>query len=282
MTARELLEEAARLAADAASDASGWDARILLAGSMGRRNPLSVDPGAEVPAGGESRFRDAWALRIRGVPVQHILGEWDFFGRPFRVDRRALVPRPETETLVAAALARQPDARRILDAGTGGGILAISLLLELAGARAVGLDVSPEALALAGQNAARHGVRDRLALVASDWLSAVGRARFDLAVANPPYLAESDAVSLSPTVRDHEPARALYAGSDGMIAIRSLLDSLPRVLEPGAPLLCEIGFGQAPAVEAEIRRRDDWKFEGILPDSAAIPRVAVAVRRRSD
>lgn len=281
ITARQLLEEAAELARHSNSDATPWDARILLADSLGSRNPLAVDPAAEVAAETAERFREAWKSRVRGVPVQYILGEWDFYGRAFRVDSRALVPRPETETLVAVALEEAPAARRILDAGTGSGILAITLLVERPRARAVAVDASLDALALARENAVRHGVTERLRLVGSDWLSAIGDSRFDLAVSNPPYLAVSEAASLSRSVREHEPSIALFAGPEGVSSIRSLLDALPRLLAPGAAFLCEIGYGHGRSVEEEIRRRQAWSFERIVPDQAGVPRVAVA-RRRAD
>jgi release factor glutamine methyltransferase len=276
VTARRLLEEAAAMAGEAHSDATAWDAKILLADAVGRRNPLAVGPSDEVPAVSAERFREAWRRRVGGEPVQHILGEWDFYGRPFRVDPRALIPRPETEILVAAALAEAASAGRLLDAGTGSGILAITLLAERPSARAVALDCSVEALALARANARRLGVASRLTLAASDWLSAFAGARFDLAVSNPPYLAGKDSGLLAPTVRDHEPPAALYGGEDGLDAIRLLLDELPRFLAPGAPLLCEIGYGQGAAVESDLGRRRPWRLEKILPDHAGIPRVVVA------
>jgi release factor glutamine methyltransferase len=212
------------------------------------------------------------------MPVQHLLGEWDFYGRAFTVDRRALVPRPETEVLVAAALREAPAARRVLDLGTGSGVLAITYLLERPESRAIALDASLEALTLARANAARHGVLERLGLAASDWLAALGSRPFDLALSNPPYLAFSEGASLPRTVREHDPARALFAGEDALAAIRHLLNELPRLLEPGALFLFEIGYGQSEAVEEEVRARHRWRFQRIEPDLDGIPRVAIARR----
>lgn len=282
MTAREVLEAAQRLARKTGAEATPWDSRILLAHAIGARGPLALDPGSGVTPGERARFDALWGRRLAGVPVQHLLGEWDFYGRAFSVDSRALVPRPETELLVTAALAEAPDARRILDAGTGSGVLAVTLLLERPGAGAVALDSSVEALALARENARRHGVTSRLDLVGSDWLSALTQLSalphggFDLAVSNPPYLAFSDRPGLSPTVRDHDPSGALFAGEDGLEAIRHLLDALPGHLLPGAPFLFELGHGQARQVEREIRGRPEWSFSRIEPDLAGIPRVAIA------
>ncbi len=279
MKVKELLDAATALARESGAEATAWDARLLLAHVLGSSSPLSVEPGRNVEPEAEARFRALWDRRLTGEPVQHLLGEWDFYGRPFAVDRRALVPRPETEVLLAAALSEAPAARRVLDLGTGGGALAITYLLERPASRAAALDVSLDALGLARENACRHRVLARLGLFASDWLSAVGPARFDLAVSNPPYLARSEKASLPRTVREHDPALALFAGDDALSAIRRLLDELPRVLEPGAPFLFEIGLGQADAVSREVRSRPGWSLLRIQPDLNGIPRVVVARTR---
>jgi release factor glutamine methyltransferase len=278
MTAMEILEAAAELARDKGAEATPWDARILLAHAMGGSSPLSLDPRRQVEPGAQARFDALWERRLEGIPVQHLLGEWDFFGRSFTVDRRALVPRPETEVLAAAALREAPAARRVLDLGTGSGVLAITYLLERPESRAIALDASLEALTLARVNAARHGVLGRLGLAASDWLAALGTRPFDLALSNPPYLAFSESASLPRTVREHDPAKALFAGEDALAAIRHLLNELPRLLEPGAFFLFEIGYGQSEAVEDEVRARHRWRFQRIEPDLDGIPRVAIARR----
>jgi len=279
MTVADRLSDAESRARRAGSDATVWDARLLLAHAVGHDKPLALDPRGDVPAGAASRFEDLWERRIAGVPVQHLVGEWDFFGRPFSVDSRALVPRPETELVVETALAEAPEARCILDLGTGSGILAVTWLLERPESRAVAVDASSDALALARRNAARHGVLGRLSFAAADWTSALASgAAFDLAISNPPYLATGEAENLSPTVRDHDPARALFSGADGLEAIRRLLDDVPAHLAPGAPFLFEIGSGQAEAVEREVSARSAWRLERIVPDLAGIPRVAVLRR----
>src|SRR5215471_14389906 len=149
MTTGELLKNAAEKATLAGADATAWDARLLLAHAMGGVSPLALDPRQTLDEALVVRFSRLWERRLEGVPVQHLIGEWDFYGRPFRVDGRALVPRPETEILVELALKEAPDARRILDAGTGSGIIAITCLLERPAASAVALDISFDALALA-------------------------------------------------------------------------------------------------------------------------------------
>lgn len=277
MTVREVLEAATELARESGSEATSWDARLLLAHVLGC-SPLGVDPHRELEPREAARFERLWGERTGGVPVQHLLGEWDFFGRTFHVDGRALVPRPETEVLAAALLREAPRARILLDAGTGSGILAITFLLERPGSRAVAVDISLEALALARENAVLHAVGGRLRLLGSDWDSALGAVRFDAAVSNPPYLALSEASSLPVTVRDHDPAAALIAGKDALAAIRRLLEDLPARLEADSPFLFEIGLGQADAVEREVRARPFWRLVAIQPDLAGIPRVAVLRR----
>jgi release factor glutamine methyltransferase len=277
-TIRELLEAAARASQSAGGEATAWDARILLAHALGGGSPLGLDLAREVPEPARERFARSWRERLAGTPVQHLVGEWDFYGRPFFVDERALVPRPETEGVVTAGLDAAPASTRILDCGTGSGILAITFALERPEARVTALDVSLAALALARRNARRHEVLARLALVASDWVQALGPSRFDLVVANPPYLAEGEEKSLPTTVRDHDPRVALYAGPEGMEAVRRLLDLLPAFLDPGAPFVFEIGFGQTAAVERDVAARPAWRLLRIVPDLSGIPRIAV-VRR---
>ena len=188
MIVRDVLDAAARSIRKRAGDATPWDARLLLAHSIGHGRPLALEPREELPVDAASRFEALWEKRLAGRPVQHLVGEWDFFGRPFFVDGRALVPRPETEILIEAALAEAPEARRVLDLGTGSGILAATWLLERPDSRAVAVDVSTDALALARANGSRHSILPRLGLVAGDWTSALSsRKSFDLAISNPPY-----------------------------------------------------------------------------------------------
>jgi release factor glutamine methyltransferase len=276
VTIKELLDTAASKAVTAGADASLWDARLLLAHAMGGMSPLALDPRHALEPETVARFSSFWERRLMGVPVQHLIGEWDFYGRAFRVDGRALVPRPETEVLLEQALKEAPDARRVLDAGTGSGIIAITYLLERPEARAVALDISFDALALARRNAVEHAVLPRLCLVASDWLSALAPAPFDVILSNPPYLALGESPHLPPTVRDHDPRRALFAGEDGLAAIRHLLATAAPYLAPGGLLVFEIGFGQGEAVRSEILARPVWRFLKIEPDLEGIPRICLA------
>ena len=254
------------------------DARILLAHVLEARSPGAIDPSAPLSGAQKQRFLSLWRRRRAGEPVQYLLGEWDFFGRTFRVDRRALIPRPETEHLVEEALREVRAPGRILDLGCGSGILAVTLALAFPAAVVVAVDVSFAALALARENAASHGVLDRVRLLGADWLSAIGSARFDLAVSNPPYVAVEERETLPVSVRDFEPHRALFASSGGVAEIARLLADVPAVLAPGAPFLFEFGFGQRDAVAAAIETERAWTLRRFVPDLAGIPRVAVLRR----
>jgi release factor glutamine methyltransferase len=255
------------------------DARILLGHVRGEKAPASLDDAGTLSPGQVRRFEDFWSRRLAGEPVQYLLGEWDFFGRPFRTDRRALIPRPETEHVVEEALREAPHARLGLDLGCGSGVLAITLACELPGARFVAVDSSVGALALARHNARSLGVADRVAFAGSDWAAALAATRFDVAVSNPPYVAASDAASLPPEVADWEPASALFAGSDGLSEIRALLAGVPDLVADGAPFLFELGFGQREAVAAEVGRYPEWERPRFVADLSGIPRVCVLRRR---
>ncbi|HEX7527638.1 MAG TPA: peptide chain release factor N(5)-glutamine methyltransferase [Thermoanaerobaculia bacterium] len=256
--------EAEELLARAAARPRAW--------FLGRRRKLAD------PATGAA-FAELVARRAAGEPLQYLLGEWEFMGRTFFVDPRALIPRGETEGIVEAAHAAAAGARRIVDLGTGSGILAVSLALERPGARVVATDRSLAALALTAANARRHGVAARVIPVAADWLSAFPRRPlFDLVVANPPYVSLTDAPHLSKTVSEFEPPLALYGGGDGLDPLRVLLAALPAVLQEGAPFVFEFGYGQARDVSALVDASGGFRLAAMRLDAAGIPRTATAVR----
>ena len=258
-----------------------YEAEELLASAAGRpRGWFHARRREEADDAAARRFLDLVARRAAGEPLQYLLGEWEFLGRTFRVDPRALIPRGETEAIVELAREAAPAALAILDAGTGSGILAVSLALERPEARVVAVDRSEAALAQARANAALHGVSARVSLVASDWLSALApHPFFDLAVANPPYVPRADAPHVEKTVSDHEPHLALFGGDDGLDAVRVLLAELPPRLLPGAPFLFEIGYGQAREVSGLVEASPAFALEDVRLDAAGIPRTVVARRR---
>lgn len=261
-------------------DHPAFEAEELLARATGRPRGWFHARRGETASGAEAAaYRALVARRAAGEPVQYLLGEWEFLGRTFRVDPRALIPRGETEGIVEEARRAAPFARRLLDLGTGSGILAVTFALERPDASVLALDRSPRALALARENALRHGVASRVRLLASDWLSGLRPGvPFDLAVANPPYVPVRDAPHLSKTVSEHEPAVALYGGDDGLDPIRLLLRQLPPFLSRGAPFLFEFGYGQARGVSDLVEASGAFHLEAVRLDAAGIPRTATAVR----
>jgi release factor glutamine methyltransferase len=218
--------------------------------------------------------------RLRGTPIQYITGEQEFFGLPFHVTQDVLIPRPETEHLVEAAIARLKDlpVARVADVGTGSGAIAVALAHSLVTAEVVALDISPAALAVAEENARHNAVAARIRFLESDLLGAVANERFDAIVSNPPYVADSERTSLPAEVREYEPAKALFAGPTGLEMYRQLVpDALP-LLVSGGWLMMEIGQGQRDAVRALISDAD-WDGVEFIADLQGIPRVAMARKR---
>lgn len=234
----------------ATSDTPRLDAELLMAYALGvtRSDLLLRHTAASVP----TAFAPLLERRKNHEPLAYILGEQEFRGLPFKVTPAVLIPRGDSEVLVEAALAAYPEARRVLDCGTGSGALLLAVLHELPAARGVGIDCSPTALAVARDNAARLGLAARAELSLADWTQpgwADGLGGpFDLILANPPYV-EAGA-QLMPSVREHEPHSALFAGPEGLDDYRALIPQLPDLLGPGGVAVVEIGHTQAGAVGA--------------------------------
>lgn len=218
--------------------------------------------------------------RLHGTPVQYITGEQEFFGLPFHVTRDVLIPRPETEHLVEAAIARLQGLKdaRIADVGTGSGAIAVALAHGLPQAEVTALDISPAALEVASENAKHNGVATRIRFLESNLLGAVADERFDAIISNPPYVADSERKSLPAEVREYEPSEALFAGPTGLEVYRRLIpDALP-LLGSGGWLMMEIGHGQRDAVRALLQDAE-WDGVEFLPDLQGIPRVTLARKR---
>ncbi len=217
--------------------------------------------------------------RFAGEPIQYIVGESEFYGLDFEVNRDVLIPRPETEHLVekSVALANGFARPNILDVGTGSGAIAITLALELPAAEIVATDIASSALTVARRNAARHGVAERLKFVEADLLDALACRQLDLIVSNPPYVPQADSDSLSVEVREFEPALALFAGADGLAIYRRLIPETFCALIPGGFLVLEIGYGQRSAIE-KLLSGSGFKDIEFTADLQGIPRVASACR----
>jgi release factor glutamine methyltransferase len=198
------------------------------------------------------RYRELIKRRRNGEPIAYILGRREFFALPFRVDRRVLIPRPDTEVLVETALNGTRDRHlfgRMLDLCTGSGCVAVAFAKDRPTWRVTAVDLSPEAAALARENALRAGVVHNLAVLEGDLFAPLpAGSEFELITANPPYIPSGDIAGLDADVRDFEPRLALDGGEDGLSIIRRLLEEAPRYLASGGLIALEVGFDQAPAV----------------------------------
>jgi release factor glutamine methyltransferase len=224
------------------------DARRLLAHAAGiAPDRLTLHLREALPQQAAERYEAALAARAARRPVARITGTRLFWGRPFAVTDAVLDPRPETETLVAAAL--EAPFSRLLDLGTGSGILAVTLLAERPEATGLATDIDAAALEVARANAATHAVADRLEFRRADWAEGA-RGPFDLIVSNPPYIPAADLPGLAPEVRDHDPPHALSDGADGLTAYARIARAAPGLLAPRGRLIVEIGAGQKGAVAA--------------------------------
>ena len=255
---------------DAKVSAPRLTAEVLLAHAVGRDRTWLF-------AHSDEELREVWWIhygrylhqRLQGQPTQQITGVQEFYGRDFRVTRDVLIPRPETEHVIEAALKLDP--RNIVDIGTGSGAIAITLALE-SGARVVGTDVSLPALQVAAENGRRLGAA--VQWMSCDLASAL-HSRFDLVVSNPPYVPARDKTTLQREVRDYEPEVALYGGDDGLEIYRRLVPEAARLLAPGGWLVMEIGYALGAAVSDML---DAWKNVEIRSDLAGLPRVILAQR----
>ena len=259
------------------------EAGSLLAHALGRDRSFVIAHAADALNDDECEaFRFLIARRAGGEPLQYLTGRQEFFKLDFEVTPAVLIPRPETELVIETALEllRNDPEPYLADIGAGSGCIAISILHELSTARAVATDVSSAALQVTRQNAARHGVADRLEVLESDYFSALeATGSFNLIASNPPYISDDEMKNLQREV-NYEPHAALAGGPDGLSVIRRLLLEAPPFLRPGGYFVFEIGFGQSGAVEQLIDRRV-WRLLEIRTDLQKIPRTFVLQVRSS-
>jgi release factor glutamine methyltransferase len=276
------LLQASQLLRDAGVPEARREASSLLSHVIGKDRTFLISHAENLISDGDQhRFQQCVARRATGEPLQYITGVQDFYGRAFRVTRDVLIPRPETELLVEAALEVIDDsAPSICDIGTGSGCIAVTLLCERNNARAVAVDISVAALEVAKQNARDNSVTDRAVFVVSDCFESLDAKefQFELVVSNPPYVSSDMMEGLQREVRDHEPLVALSPGADGLTVIRRLLKEAPAFVKKGGHLIMEIGFDQGDAVR-ELIDEKFWRLTAIRPDLQGIPRIVVLQRK---
>jgi len=284
MIAQQALQSATiQLAADPhLSDTARRDAELLLLHTLNlTRASLLANPARPLTPQELADYEATIDRRLRHEPIQYITGTQEFYGLALRVTPAVLIPRPETEHLVEAVLERLPHDRplTIADIGTGSGAIAIALAANLPQARLTALDLSPEALTVAQSNAISHGLSPRIRFLLSDLLTTLPpherHESFDAIVSNPPYVPLTDAPTLHPQVREHEPATALFAGPDGLDTYRRLIPQAREALKPGGLIALEIGHGQCNALAELLVGWSDITF---VDDLQGIPRVALARR----
>jgi release factor glutamine methyltransferase len=243
---------------------------------------LYAHPERELTADEQTRYDAALAQRAHGVPAQYITGHQEFWGMDFIVNPAVLIPRPETEHVIEAVLARvgrapSPAGLHIVDVGTGSGCVALALAKELPKAEIHATDISPAALEVACANAARYQLENRIHFRETDLLHSMEPASFDFVVSNPPYVGESEQDQVQLEVRKFEPRNAVFAGSTGLEVIERLIPQAQSVLKPGGWLIMEISGTIAEGVKNLL---SSWDEVQITKDLQGIPRVASAQKSR--
>jgi release factor glutamine methyltransferase len=275
-TVRELLGRTREYLEQKGVPSPKVDAEYLLAHVLAvKRLELYLDHDRPLEPAEVDRLRELVLRRGKREPLAYVLGSWSFYGLDLRCDARALVPRPETEVLVERCLALLDGtgASTIGDVGTGTGAIALALAARLPDASVTAIDLSPDALALAAENAAANGLAERVELLAGDLLAPVAGRQFDLVASNPPYVAPGDEVD--PEVAGHEPALAVYAEDDGRAILERLAVDARTVLSPGGHLAVEVGEGKAPWL-AERLAALGYVASEVTRDLRGVERVVTA------
>jgi release factor glutamine methyltransferase len=279
-TIREVLAEATGKLTTAGVDAPKLVAQVLLAHALGvpRASVLISPPHHVLQPHQIVSFRALVARCVEGEPMAYVVGHTEFYALEFQIDRRALIPRPETEQLVELALRRLrvlnlPPQTLVVDVGTGSGCIVVSLAVKLPNVRFMATDISSDTLALAHDNAKKHKVNARIQFLRGDLLAPVP-VRADGVVANLPYVTTAEWQSLPRHIRNHEPRTALDGGTDGLDLIRRLLLQASKHVKPDGWLLLEIGSTQGPAVSALARQAFPLAAVNLHRDLAGLTRVA--------
>jgi release factor glutamine methyltransferase len=282
-TVRALLAWTIDFLKNKGNDDAKLDAELLLAHVLACKRIELFVRYDELPTDAErTKFRELIQRRVAGWPVAYLLGSREFFLLTFEVNPAVLIPRSDTETLVAEAVERLKPlaAPEVLDLGTGSGCVAVSIAHRLKGARVTATDLSPDALAVAQKNAEKLGVAARVEFRHGDLFAAVPTgSAFDLIASNPPYIAHGEFAALDADVRDHEPRLALDGGPDGLAFYRRIASAAGAFLKPGGSLLLEVGYTQDASVRALLAERGEFEVGPTRKDGSGHPRVVSAKRR---
>jgi release factor glutamine methyltransferase len=284
MTLTETLNSAAIILSTAGITNARLDAEVLLAHIIRKDRVWLITHRDDVLGDNPQQdFDDAIRRRIRREPLQHIIGSQEFWGLEFKVTPDVLIPRPETEFIIEAALAivhKRNQQVRIIDLCTGSGCIAVSLAKELTSANVIATDASEKALAVARENARNHGVADRIRYLEGDLFDPLEeldiRGQIDFIVSNPPYVRAGDMATLQPEVKDYEPLMALIAGPEGTEIAQRIIKHATEYLKKNGALIMEMGLGQAEALTNMVEATGTYAKPEILKDLAGIERVLVA------
>ena len=279
-TVKRVLDWSIEYLKENGSDSPRLDAEILLAHSCGwQRIQLYTNYEQPLTPAQRGVMRELIQRRAQAEPVAYLVGFREFFSLDFAVNSAVLIPRPDTETLVRAALDKLKGRTNpsVLDIGTGSGCIAVVLAVQCPTASITALDISTEALAVATSNADKHSMNDRVRFLESDVFSAVQGQQFDVIVSNPPYIREDELAGLDADVRDHEPTGALVSGVDGLDVVRRIVADAAGHLTDGGHLLLEIDGKQAETV-AELLRSGGYRDVGIEKDLSGIQRVVFGTK----
>jgi release factor glutamine methyltransferase len=272
-----LLDWTAKFLAQKGSESPRLDTEVLLSHVLGcKRIELYTRHDEPATEDERARFKELIRKRLEGCPVAYLVGRKEFFSLEFEVGPAVLIPRPDTETLVAEALrlAREMVEPAILDIGTGSGAIPVAVAKRHKTAKVTATDISPEALAVARRNAAKHGVTERIRFLSGDLFAPIAaEERFDFILSNPPYIAHEDIPSLPVGVRDYEPRLALDGGPGGYMVFDRLIHEAPRYLKPGGYLIVEIAAPQEGPARSRIEAYPVYELGPTLKDGSGHPRV---------
>ena len=275
---RELLQKSIEYLAKNNVQDSKLDAEYIFAHVLRvKRTILSMNLRKEITTKEKEEIKNLLYKRAKDKkPLQYLLGEWEFYGYPFKVDERVLIPRADTEILVEQCkfILNEIEKPKVLDIGTGSGAIAITIAKEIPNSIVLGADISADALEVAVQNREINGVENNLKFIKSDVFSNIKDIDYDMIISNPPYIPQEEYEELMPEVKMHEPQRALTDNGDGYYFYKKISEEAPKYLKVGGYLAFEVGYNQAQEV-SELMRKSNFEILAIVKDYSGIERVVI-------